>query len=401
MGARSPTRLTMPTMAWKALRSAGGATSRSAVSSSIRRSIALARLGMSAYAAAMTISEPKANASSGNIIDTLHLDFDDLTDPDVPDRLHHDGGQQQHLTHVLAEEDVHVVRVDEHQRDAEHRGQREQDVASHTAMRRINPHLPENLEALTHDVRQVLEDLGQVAARFALDQHGGSEKTHIDDRHPVCQVVERVLERQAKVLLIERLTELRSHRLVHLVGYHLQACRERVPRLQGAGNQVERLRERFLERTQPLSALVVQHHERQREAEGRAHWQPPSRPNPHRHQQGHDRAADHRDEQQGTDRRLHARLLDPAADCRSVARAPDEVIDRRERTGLALLEQLLGVTPALLDWLQNVLEPRLEPLLRHHARALGHAEVPAHHDGSADDECEADQDDNRHYRTSV
>src|SRR4051812_15070967 len=160
-------------MAVKTLRSAGAAVSRPAVNSSIRRSMALARLGINAYAAAMTISEPKANASSGNIIDTLHLDLDDLPDPDVPDRLHHDGGQQQHLPHVLAKEDVHVVRIDEHQRDAEHRGQREQDVASQTAMRRVNTHLPENLESLPHDVRQVLEDLGQVAAGFALDQHRG------------------------------------------------------------------------------------------------------------------------------------------------------------------------------------------------------------------------------------
>ena len=127
-------------------------------------------------------------------------------------------------------------------------GSAEQDVASHTAVRRVNPHLPENLEPLAHDVRQVLEDLGQVAAGFALDQHGGGEKTHIDDRHPLCEVVERVLERQAKVLLVERLAELRSDRLLHLVGYHLQAGRERVPGLQRAGNQVERLRERFLER---------------------------------------------------------------------------------------------------------------------------------------------------------
>mgnify|MGYP003289361431 CR=1 FL=1 len=33
---------------------------------------------------------------------TLHLDLDDLLDPQVPDRLHHEGAKEHHLPHALA-----------------------------------------------------------------------------------------------------------------------------------------------------------------------------------------------------------------------------------------------------------------------------------------------------------
>ena len=64
-----------------------------------------------------------------------------------------------------------MVRVDEHQRDGESRGQRQQDVAREAAVRRVDADLSQNLEALTHHVREVVENLGEVAAGFTLDRH--------------------------------------------------------------------------------------------------------------------------------------------------------------------------------------------------------------------------------------
>src|SRR5688572_26502526 len=87
---------------------------RPVVSSSRRRSIATARLGISRNAAAPTSAEPTTNASRGN--STLHLDFDDVTDPEVTDDLHADRDHQQNLPHPLPEQQVHVFGVDEHQR---------------------------------------------------------------------------------------------------------------------------------------------------------------------------------------------------------------------------------------------------------------------------------------------
>src|SRR5581483_11727921 len=83
------------------------------VTSPRRRSIAAASPGANAYAAPTTTALAKRNASSGRSRVTSHLDLDHLTDPQIADRLQHDRPHQHHLTHVLAEEEVHVFRVDE------------------------------------------------------------------------------------------------------------------------------------------------------------------------------------------------------------------------------------------------------------------------------------------------
>ena len=90
---------------------------------------------------------------------------------------------QQHLAHALAEQRVHVVRIDERERNAQHRRQRQQHVAGHAPVRGIDANLPQDLEALAHDVREVLEDLRQVAAGLALDEHRGREEPHVEAGH--------------------------------------------------------------------------------------------------------------------------------------------------------------------------------------------------------------------------
>ena len=80
------------------------------------------------------------------------------------------------------EQQLHVLGVDERQRDAERRRQRQQHVAGEAAVRRVHAHLPLDLEALAHDVREVVENLRQVAAGLALDQHRGDEEPHVEQR---------------------------------------------------------------------------------------------------------------------------------------------------------------------------------------------------------------------------
>ena len=98
------------------------------------------------------------------------------------------------------------------------------------------------------------------------------------------QVVERVLQRQAEVLLVERLPELGPDRLRHLVGDHLQPGRKRVAGLERARDQVERLGELLLERAQAARALHLQDRNGIARA-NRAANQPAQR---HRDGEGHD-----------------------------------------------------------------------------------------------------------------
>src|SRR6266850_8447079 len=122
----------------------------------------------SKYAIAVTPSVPNANARSGSKVSTLHLYFDDLLDPDPADHLHCDRRGNHHLAHGVLEQQFHVLRVDERQRTGQETWKTQQHVAGEPSVGRVDPHLPLNLESLAHDIREVVEDFRQVAARFAL-----------------------------------------------------------------------------------------------------------------------------------------------------------------------------------------------------------------------------------------
>src|SRR5829696_6140773 len=110
-------RFSMPIRLWKRGAVSSGAAPPT-VSSSRRRSIAVARRGIIAIAPAVMIRVPNTNASSGRNIVTLHLDLDDLLDPQEAGGLQRQRAEQHHLPHPLAQEQVHVVGIDERQRDA-------------------------------------------------------------------------------------------------------------------------------------------------------------------------------------------------------------------------------------------------------------------------------------------
>ena len=175
-------------------------------------------------------------------------------------------GDNHQPPHVLVEQHAHVLGVDEGQRDRKRRRQGHQHVARHAPVRGVHPHLAENLEPLPDDVREVVEDLGEVAAGLALDQDGGDEEPHVDERHALAQVAERVLERDAEVLLLERLLELRADGIRRLVGDHAHGGRERVAGPDGARQQIESLGELLLEPGHATGALAHQHQDRHRGA---------------------------------------------------------------------------------------------------------------------------------------
>src|SRR5438093_904413 len=147
-----------------------------------------AERGENIIAAATTSSDTKRNASIGSSI-ILDLDLDHLTDPEEANRLKPDGPEQHELTHVLPKQHVHVFRIDHRQRYGERRRKREQDVTREAAVCRMDAHLAADLESLADDVREVVENLGQITPRIALNQHGGDEEPHVEERqavgHPV------------------------------------------------------------------------------------------------------------------------------------------------------------------------------------------------------------------------
>ena len=151
-----------------------------------------------------------------------------------------------------------MLRVDERERDGERRRQRQQHVAGEAAVRGVHAHLPQDLEALAHDVREVVEDLGQVAARLALNRDRGHEELHVENRHALGHLVEHVAQRQTEVLLLERLLELDADRRRQFVGHHAHRGLEGVAGTNRPRQQIQRFRELFFELLHALRALVAQ-----------------------------------------------------------------------------------------------------------------------------------------------
>ena len=143
-------------------------------------------------------------------------------------------------------------------------GSAEQHVAGETAVRRVHADLPADLEPFADDVRQVVEDLRQVAAGLALDEHGGDEEPHVEQIGTrSARSFSASLQRQAEVLLVERLLELGADRLGQLVGDHAHRGLERMTGANRARQQVERFWKMLFELLRAATTARFSSHERQ------------------------------------------------------------------------------------------------------------------------------------------
>src|SRR5438094_10414822 len=127
------------------------------------------RVDSRAYASAVISSDPHTNASTGNKSVTLHLDLHDLLDPEKTNRLHHNRRHDHHLPDLVLEQHLHVLGVDNRQRESQKRGQRQQHVAGEPAVRGVHAYLPADLESLANHRGKIVENLREVAARVALN----------------------------------------------------------------------------------------------------------------------------------------------------------------------------------------------------------------------------------------
>src|SRR6185369_3305579 len=119
-------------------------------------------------AATATSADPQTNAKMTSSMG-LHLDLDDLADPEETGGLHDDGASDHHFSQRLGEQQLHLRRRDEGEREGESRRQRQQHESGETSVCCMRSHLTQNLESFADDVGKVVEDLGQVAAAFTLN----------------------------------------------------------------------------------------------------------------------------------------------------------------------------------------------------------------------------------------
>ena len=101
--------------------------------------------------------------------------------------------------------------IDE-QHDGERRRQPDEHPAGDAAVRRDDADLPLHPEPIADDRREVVENLGEVAAGLALRQHGGDEEPRVEQRDPLARSLQRVRQRHAEVLLVVEQLELGADR---------------------------------------------------------------------------------------------------------------------------------------------------------------------------------------------
>src|SRR6476620_11881728 len=105
---RSPSRF-MNAVTCSAAGSTSGTSTCVAPTTSRRRSARPAFLPVRAKVTPVTTREANTKARIGSSSVTSHLDLDDLLDPEEPGGLHQDAGHNHHLSHLLFEQQVHMV----------------------------------------------------------------------------------------------------------------------------------------------------------------------------------------------------------------------------------------------------------------------------------------------------
>ena len=113
-------------------------------------------------------------------------------------------------------EHAHVVGVHERHGQRDEDGEAAENPRRHPRRRCQRPKVFEYAEALADGVGDLLQNLGEVSARLALDHDRRDAEAQVEQGHALRQVFERELERESEVLLLVSLSELSRNRLRHL-----------------------------------------------------------------------------------------------------------------------------------------------------------------------------------------
>src|ERR1700732_604520 len=109
-----------------------------------------------------------------------------------------------------------------------------------------------NPESIPNYVREILKYLREIPARFFLNKQCCNEELHIDQRNAFCQIMQRVPQRQSKILFLECRAELPGDRFRDLAGNHSQTGCKRMSRSNRTIEQIQSFREVLLETAQSL-----------------------------------------------------------------------------------------------------------------------------------------------------
>ena len=153
--------------------------------------------------------------------------------------LQGDAADDQGVAHRVDKQRANEAWVEDLHGDDHRWRQSHEQHHSESALSRVDADLAQDFEALADDVREVVEDLCEIAPSFALQHHGGHKKFHIDQRNAVSEIEQGIADGQAEFLLFVELAKLSGDRLGDFVGDHFERGGKGVSGANGAGEGVD------------------------------------------------------------------------------------------------------------------------------------------------------------------
>src|SRR5579863_2134555 len=171
----------------------------------------------------------KITMSSKGITGSLNLNTNDLAYHEISNGLQRDSGDEQRVADRIFKQRVDESAIQKQHRANNDRGHPHQQGHGQASLRCVDAHLTLNLETFTDDVGEVVENLRQIAARFALQHHRSHKELDVHQRHAIREIHEGVAYWHPELLLLIELTKFSGDGLGHFAGYHFERSSECVP----------------------------------------------------------------------------------------------------------------------------------------------------------------------------
>src|SRR5208282_2597170 len=141
----------------------------------------------------------------------------------------------------VGEKRLNEPRVDHEHEDDNRGGESHEQGHGEASLGGVDADLAQDLKAFANDVREVVKNLGEIAAGFALQHHRRHEELNVDQRNTVGEVEQGVAYREPEFLFFVELAEFSGNGFGDFVGNHFESGGKGVSGANGAGEGIDGL----------------------------------------------------------------------------------------------------------------------------------------------------------------
>src|SRR5471032_2132832 len=169
------------------------------------------------------------------------MDMDDLAHDSYADQHQHQRAGQHFLAAGIVVQQIEEGGIGQLYHRCRRKRQQRQYPGRQARLGRQHAYLAQQFHAFTDDPGDAVDQLGQIAPCFTLDQYGNHEVAHVRAGHAGGQVHQRVLHGNAEIDFIESDAELVGQRRIHFVADHFQRSGKSMACPQRPAHQVQRI----------------------------------------------------------------------------------------------------------------------------------------------------------------